>query len=52
MQIVLLALENAVCLEVNLHVEVAGRATINAMFAFAGKPDTIAFIDTCWNFYR
>ena len=52
MQIVVVALKNRMLLEVNLHVQVAGWATVDAMFAFAGKPDTIAFIDTCWNFYR
>jgi hypothetical protein len=44
MQVVVVALEDG-CAEVNLHVEVARRATIDAMFAFAGQPDTITFVD-------
>jgi hypothetical protein len=45
MQVVLFALEDGVRLEVNLYVKVAGRAAVDAMLAFTGKPDTIAFID-------
>ena len=36
MQVVLFTLKNRVRLEVNLHVQVAGWATVDAMFAFAG----------------
>ena len=50
MQVVLLALEDGVCFEVNLHVQIAGWAAIDAMLAFAGKPDAITFINARGDF--
>lgn len=45
MQVVLLALKHSMWLEVNLHVQVTGRAAVDTMFAFAREPDAITFID-------
>jgi hypothetical protein len=45
MQVVVVALEYGVRLEVDLHVEVARRAAIDAVFAFAGEPDAVALVD-------
>ena len=52
MQVVVVALEHRVLLEVNLHVEVAGRAAVDAVFAFAGEPDAIALVDAGRNLDR
>jgi hypothetical protein len=45
MQVVVVALEHGVRLEVDLHVEVARRAAIDAGLALAGEAYAIAFVD-------
>jgi hypothetical protein len=52
MQVVVVAGEDGVCLEMDLDVKIARWTTIDAVFAFAGQPDTIALIDSCGNLYR
>ena len=46
MQIILFSLKYGMWLEVNLHVQVAGRAAVDAMLAFAGETNAITFIDS------
>ena len=46
-QVVAFALEDRVRLQVNLHVQVAGGAAIDAVFSFAGKTNPISLVDTC-----
>ena len=45
MQIIAIALEDGVGLEVDLHVQVAGGAAVDASLAFAGQADAIALVD-------
>ena len=45
MQVVVITGEHRMLLEVNLDIEVAGRTTIDAVFAFTGETDAIALID-------
>ena len=52
MQIVVVALEHRVLLEVDDDIEIAGRAAVDPGFAFAGQAYAIAFIDTGRNLYR
>ena len=47
----MVALEHRVLLEVDLDVEIARRAAVDAVFAFAGQPDAVTGIDTRRNFY-
>jgi hypothetical protein len=52
MQVVMVALEYCVRLEVDLHVEVARRAAVDAMLAFAGEAYAIALVDPGRNLDR
>jgi len=51
-QVVVVALENRVCLEVDLHIQISRRAAVDAMLTLAGQSDAVAFIDPARNFYR
>jgi hypothetical protein len=44
-QVVVVALEDAVFLEMNLYIEVARRTTIDAWFPFTGEANAIALVD-------
>jgi hypothetical protein len=52
MQIVVIALEHSMRLDVDLHIQVSGRAAVDAGFAFAGKSHAIAFVDARGNPHR
>jgi hypothetical protein len=45
MQVVVVAREHRMLLEVNLDIKIARRATIDAMLTFANQPYAIALID-------
>ena len=51
-KVVALALEDAVLLEVDDDVEVAGRAAVHPGLALAGEADAIALVHAGRNFYR
>src|SRR5690606_23726415 len=51
MQIVTVALEDAMFLQVDLHIKVAWRAAIYTWFAIAGGTDAHAVIDPCGNLH-
>src|SRR5690606_11434685 len=50
MQVIVVALEHTVFLEVHLDVEIAAGAAVDAGLTFAAETDAIAFIDTRRNF--
>src|SRR3989338_4810126 len=52
MQIVVVALEYRMWLDMDHHIQVAGRPAVYAMFAFAGQADAIVVIHACGNLYR
>jgi hypothetical protein len=52
MQVVVVALEDIVRLEVDLDIQIARRAAIDAMLALAGQANAIALIDPGWNLDR
>src|SRR5690606_23054956 len=52
MQVVMVALEHAVFLEMHLHIQVAVGAAVHTGLAFAGAADAIAFVDAGGNLHR
>src|SRR5919201_1248941 len=52
MQVVVVARENRVRLDVHLHVEIARRAAVHARLALAGEPHAIAFVDAGGDLHR
>ena len=51
-QVVVVALEDGVVLDVDDHIQVAGRTAVHAMFAFAREADAVALVDTGRNLDR
>ena len=51
-QVVVVALEHGVRLDLDDHVEIARRAAVDAGFAFAGEADAVAFVDAGGNLDR
>ena len=52
MQIIVIALENAMRFEMHLNIQIAAGTAIHASFALTGNAYAIAFVNSRWNFDR
>mgnify|MGYP003350978774 CR=1 FL=1 len=52
MEVVAITLKNRVRFDLNLHVQITGRAPIDACFTLSSKTDAVPFVNPCRDFDR
>ena len=52
MQIVVIAFEHRMLFDLDHHIQIAGRSAVDAMLAFAGEANAVAFVHAGGDFYR